>query len=65
MCVTPIIIINSSIRSQIQLHFLVTLFLKTHTMFDVVEVVLQFSVTLNYCENITIIIINYEKYINV
>ena len=34
-------------------------------MFDVVEVVVQFSVLLNYCENRTIIIINYEKYINV
>ena len=37
----------------------------THAMFDVVEVVVQFSVLLNYCENRTIIIINYEKYINV
>ena len=56
---------NSAIRSHIQLHFLVTLFLKTHAMFDVDEVMVQFSVPLNYCENITIININYEKYINV
>ena len=34
-------------------------------MFAMAEVIVRFRVPLNYCENITIININYEKYINV
>ena len=42
MCVTAWLALSDKVAGLV--HFLVTLFLKTHAMFDVVEVVVQFSV---------------------
>ena len=56
---------NSAIRSHIQLHFLVTLFLIHMPCLMWLRSWYNLVSSLNYCENITIININYEKYINV